>query len=217
MRYGKYNPTSVDFTNKPFLDYDSSLIQVRPIKRQDDCEEFGVFAMVDIPSDVELVIEQPFCSCEGLSTAEWAQAIVHRLENKNEDQDLSDIAKYMDRLYPRKVVPHPSYQGNILEEYAQKIDATGFKESKDKTRSLLFRFTSHFNHGCMSNAHIDLDSQGRAIVVTHSKIPEGTEVCISYRNYTGDHFERKVLLKRKFGFECQCDLCCGRFLVGAKR
>ena len=44
-------------------------------------------------------------------------------------------------------------------------------------------------------------------VIALSDIDPGQEIQISYLNFLGDQKEQKKLLKLKYLFDCQCNLC----------
>lgn len=89
-------------------------------------------------------------------------------------------------------------------------------EHKDgREESSCFEYICRINHSCRPCCHVAW-SKALEMQTVHAIAPisKGQEVTVSYIDYGLPRDERRALLKRKFGFDCMCELCS---LSGAAR
>lgn len=72
----------------------------------------------------------------------------------------------------------------------------------------LFLEASRINHSCRHNAQNTWNANiERLTIYAFCDIEEGQEITISYLGGTSDYAERQRDLKKKFKFDCKCELC----------
>ena len=70
----------------------------------------------------------------------------------------------------------------------------------------LWAYSSYFNHSCLSNCHTE-GIGDLLYMVSTSDIKKGEELTISYIPCDIEYSKRKYILKAKWGFDCDCELC----------
>lgn len=72
----------------------------------------------------------------------------------------------------------------------------------------IFLFAARFNSSCVPNVNNRWDPQhGQIVFRALRDIVPGEELCIGYGKLLTTRDERRLELKRKFNFQCQCEAC----------
>ena len=72
----------------------------------------------------------------------------------------------------------------------------------------LFLVGSRFNSSCVPNVNNHWDAARRQLVFRALRdIEVGEELCLGYGKLLAKREERRAELRRKFGFECRCEVC----------
>jgi hypothetical protein len=104
------------------------------------------------------------------------------------------------------------------------LNSMGCNDESGVGESGLFVTMAYLNHACLANTlHHFVDSHGVKILSASRRIEQGEEITISYINQETEEFlngacasNRSELLRKKWGFVCDCLACSNPASIGEK-
>ena len=183
----------------------------------------GIFAKEDIKTGEIILLEK------ALSAIPYNVIDIHIKKSKEDDlkkvyELLIKKQKYFTKSFNERI--SSLFDGNNLNiSLNDRQKNTNISEQKilqifrsncfGTTRSLLhprniayglWVFSSYFNHSCLSNCHTE--GIGDLIyMISITDIKKGEELTVNYIPCDIEYIKRKNLLKAKWGFDCDCELC----------
>lgn len=104
------------------------------------------------------------------------------------------------------------YQDLLLVGYKFATNAMGIMDSfGEGIGTGIFPTASLANHSCRPNSIVSFKKNGTLSLISIKDIKEGEEICISYCDVVQPCDSRRQDLKKRYGFMCDCELCCEVF------
>ncbi|RDL31902.1 uncharacterized protein BP5553_09304 [Venustampulla echinocandica] len=171
------------------------LFAVKPIPGKG----LGVIATSKIPKGTRLLSESPiFKVPRNMSNADFRAVegiIVEGLKTVSKDQQRAFFSLHNS---------HGKSRGPFLGIAKTNVLPLG----SDALQGGLFLEASRINHSCRHNAQSTWNVNLNQLTIhVFEDVEEGKEITISYLDGSKGYKTRQVVLKNKFGFNCECQLC----------
>lgn len=193
-------PGSIDFDDKPEKEVQfprkdnaaSKLYILTPLPGKGQ----GLIAVQDIPKGTRIISEKPLFRIEdcGLGQPVLENAIERKLNLLSQDDQRAFLSLHNN-------TPGDSYPlGGIVKTNALSLGPSSIAGG-------IFPIISRINHSCRPNTqHTWSSSTEHETIHAIRNIKKGEEITISY-SLGGPSQLRLQQLKKKYGFNCTCDLC----------
>lgn len=213
----------------------SAMAPLLPSSTAEDCFEvlqaegkgLGIFASRDIEAGEHVLIERFFLSCPSdCSEKETVEAIVKGFDALSKEDQTKFLELYawynpvdtgkFQRYFRKQRPGGKTLSKEDVDKYTRVVltfnsNAFGIQENKDG----VFLNASRFNHCCDPNVFWSTGlTPDHFVGIANRKIPEGTELFISYIVPEDPRSKRRDTLKTRWGFRCECERCMDTDLFG---